>query len=160
MDVKAKGNNPGKKFEVLNDFTPGEYFARVLIPKIVDILSSKLDIRKMNDICRQQALLGQKLSKADVCVICKKDNKDKNFLKCKICVKAIHVKSCALKYIGKDNFNQAKEDTTNYKCDECSFDLIESEELVEHLLFYMLMMLQLQCHWLKEATVMRLLSVS
>ena len=81
LNVMAKGNTPQKKFKVLEDFTAGEFFARVIIPKVVELLSSKLDITAMNELCQKQALMGQKMNKANVCTYCEKDTKDKNFFK-------------------------------------------------------------------------------
>ena len=82
----------------------------------------------MNELCRKQALLGQKMTKSTICTYCEKDTKDKNFFKCKTCVNVLHVKTCALKYIGKDSFDQAKDDPHNYICDMCSYSSIENLE--------------------------------
>ena len=94
-----KGNNPHKKFKALDDFTAGDYFAKIIAPKVVDFLASKLNINQMNDLCRNQALLGHTLTTSKVCAYCEKDTKDKNFFKYKKCEKVIHVKGCALKYL-------------------------------------------------------------
>ena len=121
LNVIAKGNTPQKKMRTLEDFTAGEYFARVIMPRVVEYLSAQLDISAMNDLCRKQALMGQKLAKSNICIHCEKENKDNNFFKCKTCENVLHVKMCALKYIGKDSFDVAKEDHKNYICDKCSY---------------------------------------
>ena len=53
MDIGAKGSNPEKKFEHLENFTAGEYFARKVIPEFVKTLSNKLNIEKLNEECRK-----------------------------------------------------------------------------------------------------------
>ena len=79
LDVVAKGNTPQRKFKALDDQTAGEYFVKQIVPKVVEFLASKLDIKKMNELCRKQALLGHAATKSTVCVYCDKDNKDKIF---------------------------------------------------------------------------------
>ena len=85
LDVVARGNSPQKKFKALGDFTGGEYFARVIVPKLVQLLASKLDIKAINELCRLQATLGLKNSTSSVCIGCEKETKDKNFFKCNKC---------------------------------------------------------------------------
>ena len=88
LDAIAKGDSPQKKFKDLDDLTAGEYFVKFLVPKVVELLASKLDIKQMNDLCRKQAMLGlATTTKTDTCAQCKKDNTDKNYFKCKNCVK-------------------------------------------------------------------------
>jgi hypothetical protein len=63
----AKGNTPQKKFKDLDDLSAGEYFVKQIIPKVVEFLSTKLDIVKMNELCRKQALLGQAAFNSNLC---------------------------------------------------------------------------------------------
>ena len=127
----GKGGNPQKKVKALDDQTVGEYFVKHLVPKVVDFLSSKLDIKQLNELCRKQALLGQTATQSSVCIYCEKYNKDKNVFKCKKCEVIVHVKGYALKYIGQATFDVAKEDPINYCCDKCSYGSIKAKQSKE-----------------------------
>ena len=122
MDVEAKGTSPENKFKHLGNFTVGEYFARKIIPEFVDNISLRLNIKMINEECRKLALKGLKeIDKSvNVCLVCAKESKDKNFLKCMECSRRIHQK-CATKYLEEDDLEEVLNNPEVFCCDPCGY---------------------------------------
>jgi hypothetical protein len=100
MDVQALGIPLKTTFAHLFNLTCAEYFVTHILPKIVEILSRSIDIKKLNEFHRKLAIDGKNASKKEKvnksCVSCDKDVKSGDAIKCTKCKKPTH-KQCTFK---------------------------------------------------------------
>ena len=94
LDVQGFHDESNKRFEHLDNYTVGEYFAHNIITHVVNKINNTVDIQKLNDHLRLLATEGKKhaksKSKVTSCKVCDKDIKKESTLKCQSCHEHVH----------------------------------------------------------------------
>ena len=96
MDFQALKHNTDKRFDHLDGRTVGEYFAQTIVVDIVNTISKKIDIQKLNNYIKKLAIEGENAAKTvKKCAKfdCTKDTLKGATLACIYCESLTH-KSC------------------------------------------------------------------
>ena len=103
LDVQVVKDEVHKVVEHLRNKTVGEYFANIIIPKVVEYIEKNVNIKALNELYMKLARDGYNNTKKTkpTCPSCK-SNSQGAVLKCKYCKRVTHEK-CASKYISAES---------------------------------------------------------
>ena len=105
-----------KVVEHLGNRTVGEYFANIIIPKVVEHIEKNVNIKAMNEMYMKLAREGYNNAKKtkSTCPSCK-SNSQGAALKCKYCKRVTHEK-CASKYISTESLQLKLSNPGTFQC--------------------------------------------
>ena len=127
MGVKSVGNTA---HEIIKDQTVAEYFVKMVIFEVSEVIKTKVNVTKINEQCRKLAMLGMEMQNKpqNLCYGCTKDILENENFRCKYCKRKMHYK-CAENMFDKEDIAQALTQKESFSCSDCLAEL--SPKVVE-----------------------------
>ena len=137
LDAQGMGKELHSIFEHLQNKTVGEYFVTVVIPKVVEYINGKVNVKELNEKYLRLAREGVKATRKNklLCSTCNVSTSGPT-LKCKYCKRSTHEK-CARKFHSESSVMSKLNNPGTYRCNDCVIQItmnedVEDEEEVEN----------------------------
>ena len=129
MDFQGTKDSSGARFQHLENKSVGEYFAEIIIPKVVKILGDEVDLEKLNREQEKLASAGVLSTEELTCNECDSDIGSEGGIECENCDKLVHVNCMPFSKV--PNVTPKMLTLESMKCKKCMMNPVDSGEKVK-----------------------------